>query len=476
MLFPTISFALFFTGVFVASWLLMSRLRAWKWFILGASYVFYATWDLRLLWLLPLTAVVNHLLALAIASSPRGRRRTWLLVATLAFDLGLLGYFKYYDFFVTSAADSLATFGLRATPPLLQVLLPVGLSFLTFRLVSYVVDVYRGTLAPAGLLDLAVYVAFFPYLLAGPIVRASEFLPQLRTSRDPRYVDATRAFYLVAVGLFKKVVIADYLAVTIVNPVFADPQRYSALETLVGIVAYAVQIYCDFSAYSDIAIGIALLLGFRFPDNFHAPYAAMSVRDFWRRWHITLSSWIRDYLYIPLGGSRGSRAATCRNLMISMLLAGLWHGASWTFVFWGGLHGAGLTAEHWTADRRRLLGRAEPRPTAARLAWHRVLTFAFVCFGWVFFRSESFAAAWSVLSRLVTGLDQLSFSAVTPPVVALIALGIGGQFVPDRLVAALQRGSSRLDPVLQGALVGLAIFVVSQLGPQGAAPFLYFRF
>jgi alginate O-acetyltransferase complex protein AlgI len=476
MLFPTISFALFFLVVFVASWLLMPRLRPWKWFILGASYVFYATWDLRLLWILPLTAVVNHLLARAIATGRTRSHRRWLLVAAVAFDLGLLGWFKYYDFFVTSAANSLATLGLHTSPPLLQLVLPVGLSFLTFRVISYVVDVYRGTLRPAGLLEVAVYVAFFPYLLAGPIVRASEFLPQLTTSRDPRHIDGTRAFYLVVVGLFKKVVIADYLSVAIVNGVFADPQRYSSLETLVGIYAYAVQLYCDFSAYSDIAIGIALLLGFTFPDNFRAPYTSVSVRDFWRRWHITLSTWIRDYIYIPLGGSRGSRLATYRNLMVTMLLAGLWHGASWTFVFWGGLHGAGLTAEHVAADRRRDRGLPEAQPRGGRLALRRFAVFNFVCLGWVFFRSESFAAAWSVLARLVTGLGELSFSAVTLPVVLLIAIGIGAQYVPERLVASLQRGGSRLGPALQGAILGVAFFVVSQLGPQGAAPFLYFRF
>ena len=231
-------------------------------------------------------------------------------------------------------------------------------------MLTYVIDVARGGLDPVPLLDFAVYVAFFPYLLAGPIARAAEFLPQLRGPRDPRSVDAARAFRLIVGGLAKKVLIADYLATHLVNGLFTAPDQYSSWETLVGIYAYAVQIYCDFSGYTDIALGVALLLGFELPENFAAPYTARSVREFWRRWHITLSTWLRDYLYIPLGGNRGGRRKTTRNLMLTMLLGGLWHGAAWTYVLWGGLHGVALVVEHGARDRRRRAGLPEPGATA----------------------------------------------------------------------------------------------------------------
>ena len=265
----------------------------------------------------------------------------------------MLGWFKYYGFFVTSVVNFLGAFHLNADLPLLRIVLPIGISFLTFRVLSYVIDVYRGTMRTASMIDFAVYVAFFPYTLAGPIARASEFLPQLKTPRDPRRVDTSRAFFLIFAGLAKKMLLADYLATHIVNGVFTTPGQYTSLETLVGIIGYSVQIYCDFSAYADIAIGISLLLGFELPDNFDAPYTAVSVQDFWRRWHMTLSRWLRDYLYIPLGGNRKGKVRTYVNLMLTMLLGGLWHGAGWTFIFWGALYGGALVVEHRRLDVRK---------------------------------------------------------------------------------------------------------------------------
>ena len=369
MLFPTITFAVFFLLVFVGNWLLMPRQRVWKPFMLLVSFVFYGWWDWRFVLLLALSAVANQFFARWIAGlPPRGSGRKWALAAAVAANLGVLGVFKYYGFFVTSAVDFLGTLHLNADLPLLRILLPIGISFLTFRVLSYVIDVYRGTLRPASLIDFSVYVAFFPYLAAGPIARASEFLPQLGGPRDPRRVDTSRAFFLIFGGLVKKMLIADYLATHIVNGVFTTPGQYSSLEVLLGIVGYSVQIYCDFSAYADIAIGISLLLGFELPDNFNAPYTAASVQDFWRRWHMTLSRWLRDYLYIPLGGSRKGRARTYVNLMITMVLGGLWHGAGWTFVFWGFLYGVALIVEHARVDRRkeRRAGRPAPAPGACR--------------------------------------------------------------------------------------------------------------
>ena len=361
MLFPTVTFAIFFLIVLPLSWALMPHRRAWQVWILLASYVFYAWWDWRFVLLLAASTVVNHVLAVAIYRTQPVRARKALLAAAVAFDLGLLGYFKYAGFFVSSAENTLSSLGLADATWIVNVTLPVGISFYTFMALSYVIDTYRGELVPASFARFAVFQAFFPHLVAGPIVRASELLPQLESPRDPRRVDSGRAFLLILSGLFLKVVIANHLATAIVDDVFAAPKAHSSLEVLVGIYGYAVQIFADFCGYTNIAIGIALLLGFQFPQNFASPYTAVSLQDFWRRWHMTLSRWLRDYLYIPLGGSRKGRLLTYRNLMITMLLGGLWHGAAWTFVIWGGIHGVGLACERFVRDRRAARGLPEPR-------------------------------------------------------------------------------------------------------------------
>jgi len=479
MLFPTITFAVFFLVVYAANWLLMPRLRLWKWFIIAASYVFYGWWDWRFVLLLVAATFVNQALGVQIARA-RGRRgggraaRRWLALSVVA-DLAALGYFKYMDFFAGSLDHLLSSVGLGAPLPLLRILLPVGISFLVFRVLTYTIDIYRGQLAPASTLDFGVYVAFFPYLLAGPIARARDFLPQLRAPRDPHSIDAGRAFMLILGGLAKKMLIADYLSTHIVNGVFASPQSFSSWETLWGIAAYSVQIYCDFSAYSDIAIGVSLLLGFELPENFNAPYTARSIQDFWRRWHITLSSWLRDYLYIPLGGSRKGRGRTYVNLIVTFLLAGLWHGAGWTFVFWGGVHGVGLALERARADARQARGLREPGATAGARMLQRLAVFVFVSVAWVFFRADSIGGAFAVLWRLVAGLGSIG-SAVTWPVVGLVVLGIGIQYVPRGLVERLEGGLSRIGWAGQGAVLALALFLIATLGPQGAAEFLYFKF
>ena len=280
----------------------------------------------------------------------------------------MLGYFKYYDFFISSSQNMAAIVGLELPFSLRTIILPVGISFYTFMAISYVVDTYRGDFVPTTLEKFAVYLSFFPHLVAGPIVRPGELIPQLDVPRDPRRVDTSRAFYLIATGLFKKVVIANYLASHIVDQVFGAPGQHSSLEILIGIYAYAVQIYADFSGYTDIAIGLALLLGFRFPQNFDSPYAAQSLQDFWRRWHMTLSRWLRDYLYIPLGGNRKGTIVTYRNLMLTMLIGGLWHGAGWTFIVWGGIHGVGLCYRALAQRPPRLRPAAGHAAAANRLA------------------------------------------------------------------------------------------------------------
>ncbi len=428
--------------------------------MISASYVFYGAWDWRFLGLIVLSTVVNQSSGQAIHRA-EGNTRKRLVVGAVAVNLGLLAWFKYYGFFATSLINLFSRIGVDLPLPLLNITLPVGISFFTFQALSYVIDIYRGEQEPTSLRDFALFLAFFPQLVAGPIVRSSEFLPQLAKRRDPRRVEAPEAFLLIAGGLFKKVVVANTLAVSLVDPVFAGPQNYSALEVLVAIYAYAVQIYADFSGYTDIAIGVALLMGFRFPQNFDRPYTATSLQDFWRRWHITLSRWLRDYLYIPLGGSRAGERATYRNVMLTMLLGGLWHGAAWTFVLWGGLHGLGLAWERWRG------------PTKLPPALSRVATFHMVCLGWVLFRSDSLATAGLILSRLA---DWGPIPSLTLPLLALVTGGIAVQYLPDRVRYDLRSAFGRLSPVTMALIMGGFLLALDGLGPQGVAPFIYFQF
>ncbi len=472
MLFPTATFALFFVLVLPLSWLLMPHPHRWRPFMIVASYVFYGWWDWRFVFLLAACTLWNQVLAVRIWRAEIASRRHALLVLALVGDLGLLGYFKYYDFFVTSGDSLASVVGADLPLNVKAIVLPVGISFFTFMAISYVVDAYRGDFQPTSLEKFAVYLSFFPHLVAGPIVRPGELIPQLETPRDPRRVDTSRAFYLIATGLFKKVVIANYLAAGIVDEVFGAPGQHSSLEILVAVYAYAVQIYADFSGYTDIAIGIALLLGFRFPQNFDSPYAAGSIQDFWRRWHMTLSRWLRDYLYIPLGGSRKGSLLTYRNLMLTMLIGGLWHGAAWTFVVWGGIHGVGLCLERWWRMRPTYV----PKPATTWTTWrNRIVTFNVVCLAWIFFRSDSFSTAWEMITGLFTRWGEPS-PLVTAGVMLAIAVGIGSQYLPKRIPQLVMARFSQLPVVGQAVVVAVALMLVNAMGPEGVAPFIYFRF
>jgi D-alanyl-lipoteichoic acid acyltransferase DltB (MBOAT superfamily) len=437
----------------------------WKPFIVVASYVFYAGADPLFCLLLGGVTVVNQAGAVAIHRSETERRKKAILALAVGLDLGALAVFKYYSFFAQDVANALNSVSLGMPLPLLTIALPIGISFFTFQAITYVVDVKRGLVAPAKTIDAAIYLSFFPHLVAGPIVRAREFLPQLASPRDPDRVAVSSGLALIALGLIKKVMIADFLARAIVDPVFAVPQAYAAPDALMAAYAYAAQIYCDFSGYTDMAIGLALLMGFIFPQNFNAPYRSTGFRDFWRRWHMTLSRFLRDYLYIPLGGNRGSRLFTYRNLMITMLLAGLWHGAAWTFILWGGYQGAGLIGEHMLGGR---IGRRTP-------AWLRgFLTFNLICFGWILFRSQGIGEFWDYLTRFtVTGAPTLW----TFPVLLAVGLVIGLQLLPERPLEALQYRIERFRPVILAVALAVAVLVAGATVPsQGVPPFIYFRF
>jgi D-alanyl-lipoteichoic acid acyltransferase DltB (MBOAT superfamily) len=474
MLFPTIDFAVFFAVVFTVNWMLNPFPRLWKLAMLAASYLFYSWWDWRFVFLLAAVTVMTHVGAVTMRRIEDERSRRVALVATVAGLLGLLGWFKYYGFLAVNLDNLLHALGAGRIVPLLSVTLPVGISFFTFMALSYVIDVYRGTLEPARPIDLAVYLSFFPHLVAGPIVRGGELLPQIRRQRDPGSIDFGRAAWLVLAGLFKKVVISSYIDAAIVQPVFSAPGQHSALEILFAIYGFAVEIYADFSGYTDIAIGVALLLGFRFPENFDAPYTARDLQDFWRRWHMTLSRWLRDYLYIPLGGNRGSNWTTARNIMITMMLGGLWHGAAWTFVAWGTIHGVGQVLGHLRRGRRVARG-LEPLPGGAvRIAVQRLVTFNVVCLAWVFFRSDSIATALTMIKRLFTAWGPAPL--VTPLVVLTVVGTIALQYLPRDLIGQTQAVFARQRLGVQGAILGVVLLGITTLGPQGVAPFIYYRF
>ena len=475
MLFPTVDFAIFLCVVFLGHWLLNPHPLPWKLFMIGASYVFYAWWDWHFVWLLAGVGTIAQLGTLLVARQREPVRRRAVTGVAVAATLAPLAYFKYYGFFAVNVTNGLARLGIHAGPPLIQVVLPIGVSFFSFMAVAYIVDVQRGITEPAGWIDTFLYLSFFPHLVAGPIVRPNELLPQLDVRRDPRHVDVAGSAWLIFGGLFKKVVISSFLASSIVDPVFGDPARHSAIEALVAIWGYAIVIYADFSGYTDIAIGVAKLLGFQFHQNFDRPYSARSLQDFWRRWHMTLSRWLRDYLYIPLGGSKKGERRTYLNILLTMVLGGLWHGAAWTFVFWGTYHGAGQVAGAYRRARRAKAGLPDPPATAALVWGQRLVTFHLVCLGWVFFRADSLSTAFSLLGRMVTGWT-VPTHLVDPLVLGVIALMLLLQFAPRAAAGTIVERVADLRPIAMGAILGLTLFVIVSLGPQGVAPFIYFQF
>jgi len=472
VLFTEPLFFLFFPVVLAGAWWLSSN-RPRKLWLLAASYLFYAAWDWRFLSLIAASTLVDYGVGRALERSGSRRRRRALLVISLVVNLGLLGVFKYYGFFVESAQGLLAGLGLGVSTRVPEIVLPVGISFYTFQTLSYTIDVYRGRLEPVrSLPDFALFVSFFPQLVAGPIVRASEFLPQL--DRRPRWseVAVRRYLTLFLVGFVKKACLADGVA-PVVDRVFTDPGLWTSSAVWTAVLLYAVQIYCDFSGYTDMAIACAGLLGFRLERNFDFPYVARSVTEFWRRWHISLSGWLRDYLYIPLGGSRGRRVETSRNLMVTMLLGGLWHGAAWTFVVWGALHGVALVAhKEWRARRPALGGRwTPPAAVGSALAWG--LTLVWVCLTWIFFRARSFEDA-LVLARsflLLPGAGELAVDPAWLPFVA--ALGA------LHWVSSRQRAEEAVEGMPDWAFAGAygaAAAVALLFVPLRSDPFIYFQF
>ena len=475
MVFNSLQYLVFFPLVFAVYWQL--KRRGQNVLLLLASWFFYAMWDWRFLGLMLLTTGVDFGVGRYLAMTEDEKKRKLAFGLSLGLNLTVLGFFKYFNFFVGSAADLLQTFGLDASEPTLRVLLPVGISFYTFHGISYTFDVFRRDIEPADdLLDFAVFVAFFPQLVAGPIGRAHLQLPQFEHERPPlRWEQARSGLCLILLGLFKKVAIADALA-PFVDRTFTEPGRASWISLLGGAYAFALQIYGDFAGYSDVARGSSRLLGIELPLNFEQPYLSRNITAFWRTWHISLSNWLRDYLYIPLGGNRGSRAKTYRNLMLTMVLGGLWHGAAWTFVAWGTLNGLYLCAHRWFTERPG--GAGDAHNGISRFTWSDVLpaigTFQLVVFAWIFFRSASFAEAFDVITGILTlqgGVTEWgSLFLVGALGIVTIAIDIA-QRNTDTHTPMLD-----LPPALQGALYGAFVVAIVLFSGGATVPFIYFQF
>lgn len=450
--------------LFVICYYLLRERREWRMiYVILFSYFFYYKSSGLYFILLFGVSVIDYLLGWAIYN---GKTRMWkrvFVVLSLVVNLGLLGYYKYAGFLHEIWSSVTGSEVLPWT-----VLLPVGISFFTFQSLSYTIDVYRGEVVPLRkFTDYAFYVSFFPQLVAGPIVRAKDFIPQMLSKVTVTKEMFGRGVFLILTGLFKKAVISDYISINFVDRIFDTPELFSGVENLMAVYGYALQIYCDFSGYSDMAIGIALLLGFHFKMNFNSPYKSQSVTEFWKRWHISLSTWLRDYLYIPLGGNRKGKWRTYLNLMATMLLGGLWHGASWRFVFWGGWHGLWLTLERLTKKRRQ----------------HRVvctlLTFHIVCFGWIFFRASSFSSAWTVIRQIFSGFHISLFPQWLEgysSVALIMLIGYITHFLPDRVENTCSDWLVRSPLAVKAILLAGVIFIVMQVKSSEILPFIYFQF
>jgi D-alanyl-lipoteichoic acid acyltransferase DltB (MBOAT superfamily) len=462
VLFTSLQWLVFLGIVFVGFHLLPRRARPW--FLLASSVFFYASWSAPYLLLIGMQLLVDWTCGFLLSRSTAPGARRLILACSIVINLSSLCVFKYAAFF----GRTLNALGLPV--PVVELELPLAISFYTFESMSYTIDVYRGRLEPVrSPLHLALFISWFPHLIAGPIVRPAELVPQFD---DMPPVTAERFFSglgLMLVGYSKKLLIADWLA-TVVEPVFSRPGYYTSLELTLGVYAYAFQIYCDFSAYTDIARGASRWFAVELPENFADPYLATSITDFWRRWHMTLSHWLRDYLYIPLGGNRKGSVRTYANLMITMLLGGLWHGASWTFVVWGGLHGLFLAAE-------RALGIRPDAPMSpvARVL-RQVLTFHLVCLAWIFFRAQSFETAWAVLSGIAGGTFWLTRERLLPMlgVVFLIALYWLAFPLRDRVVR-LHPGNSGVWQAGYAVAVGMYVVTLMVLAAPSET-FIYFQF
>lgn len=488
ILFSSGLFFFLFIGFLIIYMSLRKHLLARIIYVTLFSLYFYYKSSGFWFFLLLFTATSDFCIAQGIYHTAARWKRKLLVVLSLCINLGLLGYFKYFNFLLEIIATVTREFGYQfgntsmqsVTYQPMDIFLPVGISFFTFQTISYVIDVYRGKITPlTRWVDYVFYVSFFPQLVAGPIVRARDFIPQIYKNPTVTRSEFGEGLFLVLCGLFKKTVISDYISLNFVDRIFDAPLLYTGVENLLGVYGYALQIYCDFSGYSDMAIGIALLLGFRFNINFDSPYQSATITEFWRRWHISLSSWLKDYLYISLGGNRKGKIRTYINLMITMLLGGLWHGASMSFIIWGAIHGVALAIHKFIMGRFssfKQLG-SEMKP------WRRVLgiliTFHLVCFGWIFFRADSMQTVKEMLTQIFTNFHPEVFTQFVTGykgVFTLMVVGYVLHFMPKSAENAVQGVVTRSPLLVQAVILAIMVFVVVQFKSAGVQPFIYFQF
>ena len=486
-MFQTIEYAILVIICFSGTWLLKERIRTRTILLLAASYFLFlkinASHPYHTLYpkdypvpkliflsflLLFFSSTLDYFIGRRLEEETFTRSRKGLLFVSVAINIGILGIFKYFDFFVS---EFCSLFGIARTGSF-HLFFPIGISFYTFQTISYVVDVYRGHIkSTKSYFTYQLYIAFFPQLIMGPIVRAKTLIPQLEQVPKLDSETGSEALFRIGIGLIKKLAVADFLRIQIVDPVFTNPAMYSSLETLTAVYAYAFQIYADFSGYTDIAIGTALLFGITLPENFNSPYKSQSLREFWGRWHITLSQWLRDYLYIPLGGSRTSEGRTYVNLMITMILGGLWHGAAETFLIWGTIHGVGLVINHMML-KHPIPGRRLPE-TAKRIL-NTAFTFHLVTFAWIFFRVPTLHGAGTILGTLFafdTGAENISWGVVATLVIAAIS-----QFSPQRYFESLLNGFKKLPAPVQATLLIVSIYLAKTIANTQVSSFIYAKF
>ncbi|HWB11628.1 MAG TPA: MBOAT family protein [Pirellulales bacterium] len=474
MLFCSEQFLVFFTLIFALYWA-MPWHRARILLLLVASFYFYASWNRWLALIIGVSTTIDYFVARGIEASSDPRRRKLLLSITIIGNLSLLCYFKYANFFLHSVEEALTAMGSTASMPVLQVILPIGISFYTFEAINYGVDVYRRHVpAERNLAHFMLFITFFPHLVAGPIVRARDFLPQINRRKHWDWARMQLGVQFFLMGLFKKLAIADRMAL-FADPVFANPEQYRTTAVWLAVLAYALQIYCDFSGYTDMALGTAHMLGFKLAQNFDMPYSSANISEFWRRWHISLSSWLRDYLFIPLGGSRGTSWQTNRNLLITMTLGGLWHGASWTFVIWGVIHGLVLVGHRYfrtfCQSRPKLNDALLTAPgTAIRIA----LTFVTVSLAWIFFRATTFSCAMTMFSRMFVRAHGLGPPMAKDSLLVLTAIVIAAHAFA--LSGVWKKWSVRMPAPLLGMSYAVLLTITLVLAPDAGKAFIYFQF
>lgn len=490
LIFTQSLFWFFFAFVLIVYQFVCTKIQVRNLFLLGFSLFFYYKSSGVYFTLLLLSTVVDFYLGRWIYRANEERERKLIIVLSLVVNLGVLAYFKY-AYFLTDAINTLLGTDLQTTNLMAQwangltgthfdvtdIFLPVGISFYTFQSISYIIDIYRGTLKPVdNIWDYAFFVSFFPQLVAGPIVRASDFVPQIYEKYFITKEAFNHAVFLIANGLIKKILISDYISANFVDRVFESPVSYTGFENLMAVYGYTIQIYCDFSGYTDIAIGLALLLGFQLNSNFNSPYQASDITDFWRRWHISLSSWLRDYLYISLGGNRKGRIRTYINLALTMLLGGLWHGAHIKFIIWGGLHGTGLAFHKWWME---FTGTKGQKTQGWRLFWSQFLTFHFVAFCWIFFRAENMQVVGQVLSQITTNFQFAlipQMIAAYKAVFGLMLLAYLIHWLPKGLKEYVEEYFSYVPDFAKAAFFVLLIIGLYQVKTSDIQPFIYFQF